>query len=195
MAHGKSQRAGPGALRGVDVAARRMPALAIDWRARAHRHGGGMFSAGVDLPRVVDGGASYVRVFLPAVNRMFQTLFAFSKPVVARGSTATRFAGRVRDGVRRRRRGLMARDARPHRHPRAAGRRFRFRWCRSRSCASPRPPRYIQSLAYRGLNLDGGRGAPSRASSRPSPIRIGLLDEAGHGRAVAGGPSGLGVSR
>jgi enoyl-CoA hydratase len=44
---------------------------------------GRMFSAGVDLPRVVDGGASYVRVFLPSVNRMFQTLFTFSKPVVA----------------------------------------------------------------------------------------------------------------
>ena len=44
---------------------------------------GRMFSAGVDLPRVVDGGASYVRVLLPSVNRMFQTLFTFSKPVVA----------------------------------------------------------------------------------------------------------------
>lgn len=42
-----------------------------------------MFSAGVDLVRVVDGGAAYVRVFLPSVNRMFETLFSFPKPVVA----------------------------------------------------------------------------------------------------------------
>jgi enoyl-CoA hydratase len=44
---------------------------------------GAMFSAGVDLLRVVDGGADYVRVFLPAMNRMFERLFAFPKPVVA----------------------------------------------------------------------------------------------------------------
>jgi len=44
---------------------------------------GAMFSAGVDLLRLVDGGADYVRAFLPALNRMFQTLFACSKPVVA----------------------------------------------------------------------------------------------------------------
>ena len=42
-----------------------------------------MFSAGVDLLRVVDGGADYVREFLPAMNRMFERLFAFPKPVVA----------------------------------------------------------------------------------------------------------------
>ena len=44
---------------------------------------GKMFSAGVDLPRVINGGAEYIRVFLPAVNRMFETLFSFPKPVVA----------------------------------------------------------------------------------------------------------------
>src|ERR1043166_5584099 len=43
---------------------------------------GRMFSAGVDLLRLVDGGAPYVRVFLPAVNRLFQRLFVFSKPLV-----------------------------------------------------------------------------------------------------------------
>lgn len=43
---------------------------------------GRMFSAGVDLPRIVDGGEPYVRVFLPSVNRMFQRLFTFSKPLV-----------------------------------------------------------------------------------------------------------------
>jgi enoyl-CoA hydratase len=44
---------------------------------------GGMFSAGVDLVRVANEGAQYVRVFLPAVNRAFETLFSLLKPVVA----------------------------------------------------------------------------------------------------------------
>jgi enoyl-CoA hydratase len=44
---------------------------------------GRMFSAGVDLLRVADEGAPYVRVFLPAVNRAFETLFSLLKPVVA----------------------------------------------------------------------------------------------------------------
>src|SRR5450759_3929181 len=44
---------------------------------------GRMFSAGVDLPRVVAGGAAYVRVFLPAVSHAFEALFSFPKPVVA----------------------------------------------------------------------------------------------------------------
>jgi enoyl-CoA hydratase len=42
-----------------------------------------MFSAGVDLIRVVEGGEAYVRTFLPSINRIFETLFTFSKPVVA----------------------------------------------------------------------------------------------------------------
>jgi enoyl-CoA hydratase len=44
---------------------------------------GTIFSAGVDLLRVVDGGAAYVRAFLPAVSQTFETLFTFPKPVVA----------------------------------------------------------------------------------------------------------------
>jgi len=44
---------------------------------------GRMFSAGVDLLRVVDGGAPYVRVFLPAVSRALGALFSLPKPVVA----------------------------------------------------------------------------------------------------------------
>ena len=52
-------------------------------RALVMTGSGAMFSAGVDLLRVVDGGADYIRVFLPAMNRMFEKLFAFPKPVVA----------------------------------------------------------------------------------------------------------------
>lgn len=44
---------------------------------------GKMFSAGVDLPRLVEGGAGYVRAFLPAMNDAFRALFAFPKPLVA----------------------------------------------------------------------------------------------------------------
>jgi enoyl-CoA hydratase len=42
-----------------------------------------IFSAGVDLPRVLDGGWAYLRSFLPALKRAFETLFCFPKPVVA----------------------------------------------------------------------------------------------------------------
>ena len=44
---------------------------------------GRMFSAGVDLPRLVAGGAAYAREFVPAMNHAFETLFAFTKPLVA----------------------------------------------------------------------------------------------------------------
>jgi enoyl-CoA hydratase len=44
---------------------------------------GTIFSAGVDLPRLLVGGAHYVRIFLPAMVEMFRRLFAFERPVVA----------------------------------------------------------------------------------------------------------------
>ena len=44
---------------------------------------GTMFSAGVDLIRVVDGGADYVRTFLPAMCAAFDAVFACPKPIVA----------------------------------------------------------------------------------------------------------------
>lgn len=54
-----------------------------DARALAIIGQGRMFSAGVDLVRLVEGGAPYVRKFLPALNRMCATLFTFPKPAVA----------------------------------------------------------------------------------------------------------------
>ena len=42
-----------------------------------------IFSAGVDLLRLLDGGVPYVREFLPALSTMLATVFAFPKPVVA----------------------------------------------------------------------------------------------------------------
>ena len=44
---------------------------------------GRIFSAGVDLLRLLDGGAPYVRKFLPALSTMLATVFSFPKPVVA----------------------------------------------------------------------------------------------------------------
>jgi enoyl-CoA hydratase len=44
---------------------------------------GRVFSAGVDLNRVVDGGAAYVAEFLPALSGAFRSVFDLGKPVVA----------------------------------------------------------------------------------------------------------------
>jgi enoyl-CoA hydratase len=44
---------------------------------------GRMFSAGVDLLRLSEGGDVYVRRFLPALHRLYNTVFFFPKPVVA----------------------------------------------------------------------------------------------------------------
>jgi enoyl-CoA hydratase/carnithine racemase len=44
---------------------------------------GRIFSAGVDLPRLLEGGAPYIRAFLPALNAMFDAVFSYPKPVVA----------------------------------------------------------------------------------------------------------------
>ena len=44
---------------------------------------GRMFSAGVDLPRLTAGGADYVKKFLPALHKLYDTVFFHPKPVVA----------------------------------------------------------------------------------------------------------------
>jgi enoyl-CoA hydratase len=44
---------------------------------------GKMFSAGVDLPRMLDGGPSYIRAFLPALHRLYDAVFFHPKPVIA----------------------------------------------------------------------------------------------------------------
>ena len=44
---------------------------------------GRIFSAGVDLLRLSDGGAAYVREFLPVLNAMFAAVFSYPKPIVA----------------------------------------------------------------------------------------------------------------
>jgi enoyl-CoA hydratase len=44
---------------------------------------GHIFSAGVDLKRLVEGDAAYVRKFLPALSTMLATVFSHPAPVVA----------------------------------------------------------------------------------------------------------------
>src|SRR5260221_7696197 len=44
---------------------------------------GRTFSAGVDLVRLLEGGAPYVRKFLPVLSEMFATVFSHPAPVVA----------------------------------------------------------------------------------------------------------------
>jgi enoyl-CoA hydratase len=44
---------------------------------------GKMFSAGVDLKRLSEGGADYIRAFLPALHKLYDAAFFHPKPVVA----------------------------------------------------------------------------------------------------------------
>jgi enoyl-CoA hydratase len=44
---------------------------------------GRMFSAGVDLRRLSEGGADYIRKFLPSLHKLYDTVFFHPKPVVA----------------------------------------------------------------------------------------------------------------
>lgn len=44
---------------------------------------GKIFSAGVDLKRLTEGGADYIRKFLPALHKLYDAVFYHRKPVVA----------------------------------------------------------------------------------------------------------------
>jgi enoyl-CoA hydratase len=44
---------------------------------------GKIFSAGVDLIRIGEGGAAYVRQFLPSLHKLYEAVFGHPKPVVA----------------------------------------------------------------------------------------------------------------
>jgi enoyl-CoA hydratase len=68
-----------------------------------------IFSAGVDLVRLRDGGAAYIRKFLPLLSTMFATVFSHPKPVVAAINGHAIAGGCVLACAADRR--LMARDA------------------------------------------------------------------------------------
>jgi len=80
MTHGKANAMDIEFVRGLNAQVHVVQQS--DARALVITGQGKMFSAGVDLPRLVEGGAPYVRDFLPAMNHAFEGLFAFPKPLV-----------------------------------------------------------------------------------------------------------------
>src|SRR6266550_6858684 len=69
----------------------------------------GIFSAGVDLIRALEGGGTYLRDFLPVLRKLFDVVFFFPKPVVAAINGHAIAGGCVLACCADRR--LMARDA------------------------------------------------------------------------------------
>jgi len=81
MAHGKANTLDPefgAALAEAFEDCNRSAAKAAIITAR-----GGIFSAGVDLVRVIERGAGYLHDFLPVLSRALEAAFAFPKPLVA----------------------------------------------------------------------------------------------------------------
>ena len=81
LAHGKVNALDLELLRALPDALAQ--AMAEEVRAVVLTGAGPAFSAGVDLPRLLEGGDEYVDEFMPALDRAFESLFFFPKPVVA----------------------------------------------------------------------------------------------------------------
>jgi enoyl-CoA hydratase len=67
----------------LDALLRELDGAAQGARALVLTGTGTIFSAGVDLFRLTQEGADYVRRFLPLLSRLLRALFAFPRPVVA----------------------------------------------------------------------------------------------------------------
>jgi enoyl-CoA hydratase len=80
LAHGKASALDVELL---DALLRELDGVADDVRALILTGTGSIFSAGVDLFRLGQGGEGYVRQFLPLLSRFVRALFAFPRPVVA----------------------------------------------------------------------------------------------------------------
>ena len=65
------------------LAARFMELRKSDSKAVVLTGQGKIFSAGVDLRRLSEGGADYIRKFLPALHKLYDAVFYHPKPVVA----------------------------------------------------------------------------------------------------------------
>jgi len=80
LAHGKASALD---IELLDALLCELDRVAEDVRAIILTGTGSIFSAGVDLFRLTEGGADYVRRFLPLLSRCLRALFAFPRPVVA----------------------------------------------------------------------------------------------------------------
>jgi enoyl-CoA hydratase len=80
LAHGKASAPDVELL---DALLRELDGVAEDVRALILTGTGSIFSAGVDLFRLTQEGAEYVRCFLPLLCRFVRMLFTFPRPVVA----------------------------------------------------------------------------------------------------------------
>jgi enoyl-CoA hydratase len=65
------------------LAARFVALRSSDTRAVVLTGQGRIFSAGVDLKRLAEGGGDYARRFLPSLHKLFETVFFHPQPVVA----------------------------------------------------------------------------------------------------------------
>ena len=81
LAHGKASALDVELLRAIDDAFAREEESAA--RAVVLTGTGSIFSAGVDLLRVLEGGSAYLAEFLPALDACLRRLLAFEKPLVA----------------------------------------------------------------------------------------------------------------
>jgi len=81
LAHGKANALD---LELCDALAKKFDELRVsDVRAIVMTGQGKMFSAGVDLLRLSQGGTDYVRRFLPMLHRLYDAVFFHPKPVIA----------------------------------------------------------------------------------------------------------------
>ena len=130
---------------------------------------GRMFSAGVDLLRLGEGGAAYVRRFLPALHRLYDAVFFFPKPVVAAVNGHAIAGGCVLACCADRR--IAARDGLPHRRDRAAGRRaVSGDGVRGHALCHAAGVLRRDDLERRDLSAGRGAGAPGWSTNWSSPL-------------------------
>jgi enoyl-CoA hydratase len=91
------------------LAARFMELRRSDAKAVVVTGQGKIFSAGVDLIRLSEGGTDYIRKFLPALHRLYDAVFNHPKPVVAAINGHAIAGGAVLAACADRR--IMARDS------------------------------------------------------------------------------------